>query len=149
SIGNTNRFLQAYLIHAHPIGQEGACYTIGYDPQVAAQLDLVITDRNRQIILERLREFGLKLNEVRFIEEKTPADFSPPVITAPEAATPAPAPTSPTAPPPTQSAPAPTPKSQPAPTGTPIVLDKASFENDPLIQKALEIFRGTIVEVRP
>ncbi|MGA1238921.1 MAG: DNA polymerase III subunit gamma/tau, partial [Limisphaerales bacterium] len=92
SLGNTNRFLQAYLIHAHPIGQEGECYTIGYDPQVAAQLDLVITDRNRQIILDRLREFGLNLSQVRFVEAKTPAGFSPPVIATPEETAPPAAP---------------------------------------------------------
>ena len=30
----------------------------------------------------------------------------------------------------------------------PFVFDKESFKNDPLIQKALEVFKGTIVEVR-
>ena len=30
----------------------------------------------------------------------------------------------------------------------PFVYDKESFKNDPLIQKALEVFKGTIVEVR-
>jgi DNA polymerase-3 subunit gamma/tau len=149
SLGNTNRFLQAYLIHAHPIGQEGECYTIGYDPQVAAQLDLVITDRNRQIILDRLREFGLNLSQVRFVEAKTPAGFSPPVIATPEETAPPAAPAAPAMAAPTQTTQAQEPKSQPSAPATPIVLDKASFENDPLIRKALEIFRGTIIEVRP
>ncbi len=149
SLGNTNRFLQAYLIHAHPIGQEGECYTIGYDPQVAAQLDLVITDRNRQIILDRLREFGLNLSQVRFVEAKTPAGFSPPVIATPEETAPPAAPAAPAMAAPTQTTQAQEPKSQPSAPANPIVLDKASFENDPLIRKALEIFRGTIIEVRP
>ncbi len=149
SLGNTNRFLQAYLIHAHPIGQEGECYTIGYDPQVAAQLDLVITDRNRQIILDRLREFGLNLSQVRFVEAKTPAGFSPPVIATPEETAPPAAPAAPAMAAPTQTTQAQEPKSQPSAPATHIVLDKASFENDPLIRKALEIFRGTIIEVRP
>jgi hypothetical protein len=30
----------------------------------------------------------------------------------------------------------------------PVAFDKESFKNDPLIQKALEIFKGQIVEVR-
>ena len=30
----------------------------------------------------------------------------------------------------------------------PFVFDKEGFKNDPLIQKALEVFKGTIVEVR-
>ena len=30
----------------------------------------------------------------------------------------------------------------------PIILDPTEFKNDPLIQKALEIFKGTIIEVR-
>jgi hypothetical protein len=30
----------------------------------------------------------------------------------------------------------------------PIPFDKDDFKNDPLIQKALEIFKGQIVEVR-
>jgi hypothetical protein len=29
-----------------------------------------------------------------------------------------------------------------------VQLDPGEFKNDPLIKKALEIFRGTIVEVR-
>jgi hypothetical protein len=31
---------------------------------------------------------------------------------------------------------------------TPVAFNKNDFKNDPLIQKALEIFKGQIVEVR-
>ncbi|MCX6894459.1 MAG: hypothetical protein NTZ16_02930, partial [Verrucomicrobia bacterium] len=50
-----------------------------------------------------------------------------------------------------------TPQSKPAATpvapkpgagGVPVAFSKDDFKNDPLIQKALEIFKGTIVEVR-
>ena len=41
-------------------------------------------------------------------------------------------------------APAPSAEKKPAP----IVFNKDEFKNDPLIKKALEIFKGTIVEVR-
>jgi len=30
----------------------------------------------------------------------------------------------------------------------PFVFDKENFKNDPLIKKALEVFKGTIVEAR-
>jgi hypothetical protein len=41
------------------------------------------------------------------------------------------------------------PKSAPAPKGAvPVKKNADDFKNDPLIQKALEVFKGTIVEVR-
>jgi hypothetical protein len=36
----------------------------------------------------------------------------------------------------------------PPPAPKPVQLDPTEFKNDPLIKKALEVFKGTIVEVR-
>jgi hypothetical protein len=97
--------------------------------------------KNRTVIETKLREMGHRDVSVRFIQaepppgrvraaapagaemESAPLQRSAPVATA-------------------RSAPA-TPPPAPGP-----VLSKEDFKNDPLIKKALEIFKGTIVEVR-
>jgi hypothetical protein len=110
---------------------------------VTDQLELVNTDRNREVVLERLRELGLTIRQVRFVEARDPARSRP----APDSSgsTP-PHPESPQAPPSPTPAPLTKPRTHPV---QPVLLDKASFENDPLIKKALELFRGQIVEIRP
>jgi hypothetical protein len=58
----------------------------------------------------------------------------------------APAPTTPASSAP--AAPSPSKPAASAPVPKPVQLDPAEFKNDPLIKKALEIFKGTIVDVR-
>jgi len=146
SLSITNKFLQTYLSQAHPVGLEREVFTIGYDPAVSDQLELVNTDRNREVILERLSELGLTVRQVRFVEAPAP-EGSRPSHEPPHAESAA---TSAAAPSPELSARVPAPAAKPKrPQAQPVVLDKASFENDPLIKKALEIFRGQIVEIRP
>jgi DNA polymerase-3 subunit gamma/tau len=146
SLSVTNKFLQTYLSQAHPVGLDRDVFTIGYDPKVSDQLELVNTDRNREVILERLTELGLTVHRVRFVEAKAPEGMLPP-LEPPRAES---ADTSASAPSPETPARFPAPAAKPKqPAAEPVVLDKASFENDPLIKKALEIFRGQIVEIRP
>ena len=78
---------------------------------------------------------------MKFVKSERPAGQAPrpqPVITPAVASSPA----KPAGP--TRSAAAP-----PGPTKAALVpFDKEQFKNDPLIQKALEIFKGQIVEIR-
>jgi DNA polymerase-3 subunit gamma/tau len=81
---------------------------------------------------------------VKFIKSESPAkpDAVPVSTESPISATPAPSPTAlkplPKAPPPTESAAKP----------GPVPFNKEEFKNDPLIRKALEVFKGQIVDVR-
>jgi hypothetical protein len=81
----------------------------------------------------KLGELGHARAQIKFIKSERPADWAAqPVESTPEVATA----TSP---------------EQPAKTTAPAKAaagGKDDFKNDPLIKKALEIFRGQIVEVR-
>ena len=70
----------------------------------------------------------------------------PDSFVAPVAATPVPEP--PAAAKPVAAAQVPRAPVAPASPAKPVQLDPSEFKNDPLIKKALEVFKGTIVEVR-
>jgi len=139
-LARTHRFLQTYLSQCQPLSFDRGILVVGCGVDVVEQVELVNTDRNREVMRQRLGESGHPVKEIRFVQVETP--------TAP----PAPAP-EPVAPAPAHSAPAPTPA---APAAAPAVapakpqagpMTKDEFENDPLIRKALEVFRGHIAEI--
>ena len=112
-------------------------------------MGLVDTARNHTIIQTKLVELGHPNSHVKFVKADAPQDWSrklgeaTPV--APIAPTPSATPSAGSAVPP--SAPksaAPVPEKKPAP----VVLSKSDFKDDPLIKRALEVFRGQIVDVR-
>jgi hypothetical protein len=84
---------------------------------------------------------------IKFIKAEAPAGWqrvtAPPLPAKPAAAT---VKTAPTTAKPAEAAAAPAPVAEKK--TAPIAFNKDDFKNDPLIQKALEVFKGTIVEVR-
>ena len=147
AVGRVSPFTRGYLIDAHPVSFEKGVLVIGYDPEFADHLGLVDNARNHTLLATKLGELGHHNAMIKFIQAEAPegwerrssapAPAAPPVAPKPAAAKPAESATAP-------AAPAPAGEKKPAPP----VFDKEEFKNDPLIRKALETFKGTIVEVR-
>jgi DNA polymerase-3 subunit gamma/tau len=116
-------FLHSYLTEAHPVSLAKNVLTIGFDEEFAAHIPLVDNAKNHTLIQTKLAELGHPKVMVKFIQAEAPPKWKK----KPDAT------------------PAPTP--EPAKT-EPVSFDKEDFKNDPLIQKALEVFKGQIVDVR-
>jgi DNA polymerase-3 subunit gamma/tau len=138
SVGRASPFTRTYLLEAHPVSFAKNLFTIGFTPEFEDHIGLVDNPRNHTLLQTKLRELGHPNVQFKFIKA--------------EAAEPSPAPAAPIAP-----APAPKPPASPAaaqPATAPakqkpalVPFNKDDFKNDPLIQKALEIFKGQIIEV--
>jgi hypothetical protein len=108
----------------------------------------VDNSRNHSILATKLSEMGHPNAMIKFIKAEAPAGW----VRMPVAAAPTPAPVPAAAKP----VAAPVKSAEPAPAAAPVAekktvsvpFSKEDFKNDPLIQKALEVFKGTIVEVR-
>ncbi len=95
--------------------------------------------KNHALVQTKLAELGHPHAQVKFIQAEAPAGWKSARAAAVPAA-PAPA---------AAAAPAKAAASEPVKTKSePASFDKNDFKNDPLIQKALEVFKGQIVEVR-
>ncbi|MCO5053571.1 MAG: DNA polymerase III subunit gamma/tau [Verrucomicrobiae bacterium] len=147
SAGQASPFIRTYLLEAHPVSFEDDLLTIGFDPEFDDHRGLVDHSRNHAVLQTKLAELGFAGARVKFICAEAPADWVRP---APESATPE-----------SKTPPVATGKSEtsvggkkPAANGgkgktsTRESFNPEDFKNDPLIQKALEIFKGEIVEVR-
>jgi DNA polymerase-3 subunit gamma/tau len=147
AVGRASPFTRTYLHDAHPVSFLKSVLTIGFDPEFEDNLGLVDNARNHTLLQTKLTELGHRNAQIKFIKAEAPAKrMTPP---AEPAALPEPAPTSGVAPKPTNgrkaaAAPAPPAKEKPAA----VLSHQDDFKNDPLIRKALEIFKGQIVEVR-
>ena len=139
AVGRASPFARSYLVDAHPVSFEANRLVIGFDPEFEDYLGLVDNARNHELLQTKLAELGRPNCQVRFVKAEAPA--TRPEI--PKNLSPADhqEKTSLSTPPPPLARVGEKEK-KPAPS------DKNDFKNDPLIQKALEIFKGQIVEVR-
>lgn len=141
AVGRASSFTRSYLLNAHPVAFEKNVFVIGFDPEFEDYLGLVDNSRNHALLATKLAELGHLNAMIKFIKAEAPAGWERPAAPAPSAArTGKPA----TAADKTESAPALAPEKKSAP----VALNKEEFKNDPLIKKALEVFKGTIVEAR-
>jgi DNA polymerase-3 subunit gamma/tau len=150
AVGRVSPFAQGYLRNAHPVSFEKNVLVIGYDPEFEDQIGLVDHSRNHTLLATKLAELGHPNAMIKFIVADVPVGWvresAAPPVHPPAAPTHAKAAAAPAAPGPAKSAeasPAPPAEKKPAPAA----FSKEDFKNDPLIQKALEVFKGTIVEV--
>ena len=142
-IGRVSQFTRTYLLEAHPVSFNKNVFTIGFDPEFEDHIGLVDNSRNHALLQTKLSELGHPNAQIKFIKAETSAGGpAPAAVTPPPAAIVTPSKT--TSPGPARSAAVQTAKDK----LMPVAFDKESFKNDPLIQKALEIFKGQIVEVR-
>ena len=135
--GRASPFIRAYLLESHPVSFSRNIFTLGFDPEFRDHMALVDTPKNRTVLETKMREMGHRDASVRLIQAEPPPHWKrrevpqETVNTAPERQAPRSG-SSPFAP----------------QNFNPASQSKEDFKNDPLIKKALEIFKGTIVEVR-
>jgi DNA polymerase-3 subunit gamma/tau len=141
AVGRASQFTRSYLLEAHPVSLTKTLFTIGFDPEFADKMGLVDNARNHALLQTKLAELGHHGLQVKFIQSERPVGE---VAPAPMILEPTPKPSAPAA---AQPKPASAPVAQ-KPATAPVPFSKDDFKNDPLIQKALEVFKGTIVEVR-
>ncbi|HZV36176.1 MAG TPA: DNA polymerase III subunit gamma/tau [Verrucomicrobiae bacterium] len=147
AVGRVSPFLRTYLLEAHPVSTAKNVLTIGFDPEFEDHVSLVDNAKNHSVLTTKLGELGLPNMQIKFVKAERPENWAAP---APQAA----APEQPVkaAPAPAPAAPAKMAMASAAPPMSnkpdPVVFDKSAFKNDPLIQKALEVFKGQIVDVR-
>jgi len=146
SVGRASPFTRSYLIEAHPVSFTKNVLTIGFAPEFEDHLALVDNARNHTLLQTKMAELGHANAQFKFIKAEPPANRSPVAVE------PTPQPAAPAVPKAPAAAPAkPVAAAAPAPTkekNVPVPFNKDDFKNDPLIQKALEVFKGQIVEVR-
>jgi len=152
AVGRVSPFTRGYLIDAHPVSFEKGVLVIGFDPEFEDHLGLVDNSRNHTLLATKLAELGHPNSMIKFIKAEAPAGWVRQSATyAPAPATAPARPAAATAP---ATAPAKSAETAPASTAAPekktaaVPFSKEDFKNDPLIQKALEVFKGTIIEVR-
>jgi DNA polymerase-3 subunit gamma/tau len=123
-LGKVTPLAKTYLIGTRPLGLRDNVLVVGFDSEFADRREFVDTVRNRELLQAKLKE-ALRMDvSLRFeIAEGTAPPSKPPEV------------------PPGKS-----PAAAKAPSPVKKTLD--DFKDDPLIKKALEIFKGTIVEVR-
>lgn len=147
SVGRASPFTRSYLLEAHPVSFTKNLFTIGFDPEFADHISLVDNARNHTLLQTKLSELGHPNAQFKFIKAEAPANRAIPVVE----------PTSPAAANPTETSKATPPSSAKGIVATAssarekpssVPFNKDDFKNDPLIQKALEVFKGQIVDVR-
>jgi DNA polymerase III subunit gamma/tau len=133
AVGRASAFTRSYLADAQPVSIGKGCLTIGFDPEFADQMELVNNTKTHALLQTKLQELGYPNVQVKFIKSEQPIPRARGRDSVPSAS---------------------------ASTGgdpvstAPVKRERASqassqdFKNDPLIQKALEMFKGQIVDVR-
>ncbi len=129
-LGKVNQMAKVYLAGTKPLSFTNGALVIGFDPELAGNLELADTVRTKEILQTKLKEL---LHTQVMLKFELSASVAPSPVAKKPAAEPAKA---------AAATPARPVVEAPRPT-TP-----EEFKNDPLIKKALEIFKGTIVEVR-
>lgn len=138
AVKRASPFAGRYLISAHPVSFAKSLFTIGFDPEFEDYLGLVDNAKNHALLQTKFAEFGHPHLQFKFIKAE-----------APEGRVPIPAALAATSPAPSNPATAATVNTTTAKEkAASVPFNKDDFKDDPLIQKALEIFKGQIVEVR-
>jgi hypothetical protein len=151
--------VRTYFLEAHPVSLAKNLLTIGFDPEFAEHRSLVDNSKNHLLLQTKLKEMGHPQVQVKFVVAPAPVNQTPeagikngptpqvPVADAPALAASLPPAVSAAVEPNLVKSP-PAKVEPPKPTPKPVSTGKPDFKNDLLIQKALEVFKGQIVEVR-
>lgn len=128
-------FMQSYFNEAHPVSLEKNVLKIGFPQEHNDARELADNPKVHQVLREKLSKLGHSDMSIAFVTSEHPADW---VAPAPPEELPVPV---------TTTAEHGNPNAPKAP-GELQLLTHDDFKNDPLIQKALETFKGQIVDVR-
>ncbi len=145
AVGRVSPFTRSYLLEAHPVSFAKNVFTIGFDPEFEDHIALVDNARNHAVLQTKLAELGHANAQLKFVRAEAPANRVPAIVETPPEPVAPPQPKAPVQAP-TKPAVAPAPPVKEKTAAVP--FNKEDFKNDPLIQKALEVFKGQIVEVR-
>ena len=126
-------FSRAYFQEAFLKSIEGDDVTVGFPEAFAPQMELANSKDTNQSLIAALSKAGHSIRTVSYVIAERPSDWIPLAMDAPGASEAA-------------VEPATNAEGEPLPPKGPI--NKEEFENDPLIKKALEVFKGQIVDVR-
>jgi DNA polymerase-3 subunit gamma/tau len=148
AVGRVSPFTRSYLVDANPVSFVKNVLVIGFDPEFEDHLGLVDNARNHSLLQTKLAELGHANCQIKFIKAEAPAlrPEIPKKVSREEREVSEgiekeiPSQASP------PSRPSRDISSEKKSASVP--FNKDTFKDDPLIQKALEIFKGTIVEVR-
>ena len=150
AVGRASPFTKSYLKEAFPVSLENDILAIGFAPEFAEHLGLVDNAKNHTLLQTKLQELGFPDCRIKFMQSEAPAHHQRPdaekTIPAATTARPVSSPSTVAAPPSTKfgGEPAASAKSR----TEPVPVHKDDFKNDPLIKKALEVFKGQIVDIR-
>ena len=129
-------FTQTYFQRAQPVSFEKGMFVVGLSGE---HLALVDNQRNHEMLAEQIKALGHDGVQFRFVDDPPPEDSAPEPVLEPIGDLPEPEPAAEV-----EAASSPKAKREPKPEQ----INPDDFKNDPLIQKALELFKGRIVEVR-
>ena len=129
-------FVKGNFAEAHLDSVERGVLSIGFPPGQENALELANNPKTLKSLKAKMAELGQDVREVRLVKADTPANWSAlaPVVqekSAPQSS---------------QALEAQPETPKPKPPEGPVNMDE--FKNDPLIKKALEVFKGHIVDVR-
>ena len=146
AVGRVSPFTRSYLVDAQPVSFEKNILTIGFDPEFEDHLGLVDNARNHTLLQTKLAELGHANTQIKFVKTEASAIAvkQNAGVDVQASARSADSPKRELQQAKPVAAAVPAAKSKPAS----VPFNKNDFKNDPLIQKALEIFKGQIVEVR-
>jgi len=122
-------FSRAYFQEAYLQSVEGGVIKIGFPEAFAPQMELADTKETNKALIEALSKVGQSVRAVSYVIADRPADWAPLKVgeaSVAEIAKEGNVSTKPTEGP----------------------IDMEEFKNDPLIKKALEVFKGQIVDIR-
>jgi DNA polymerase-3 subunit gamma/tau len=139
AVGRVSSFTRSYLVDARLVSFEKKLLIIGFDPEFEDHLGLVDNARNHTLLQTKLAELGHPDCQIKFVRAEAQVGR-----TIKPSETASAAPTQKT----TASAAKPASHGSTNEKSAPGSFNKEDFKKDPLIQKALEIFKGQIVEVR-
>ncbi|MDW8344732.1 MAG: DNA polymerase III subunit gamma/tau [Verrucomicrobiae bacterium] len=135
-LGKVTPLAKSCLVGTKPLGWSGAILRVGFDPEFADRMEFVMHARNLEVLTAFLRERLRRDVSIKF----EPCDE---LRQAPGTTH-----ESPSAAPSALAAEARPAARGPANTVAAAPVNMDEFRNDPMIKKALEIFKGSIVEVR-
>jgi DNA polymerase-3 subunit gamma/tau len=122
-------FSRAYFQEAYLQSVKGGVVKIGFPEAFAPQMELADTKETNKALIEALNKVGQSVRAVSYVIADRPADWAPLKVgeaSVAEIAKEGNVSTKPTEGP----------------------IDMEEFKNDPLIKKALEVFKGQIVDIR-
>ena len=124
-LGKVTPLAKSYLVGTRVVALKGSVLVVQFDPEFADRKEFANHPRNIEILQAKLKE-KLRMDVALKFEVGEAAAAPTPKAAAASPAKPG----------------------VPAKAAPPAKMNVDDFKNDPLIKKALEVFRGTIVEVR-